>query len=64
MDFMIYLESTKQQNLRNMDIHPRDTFKLAEIESFLWAEPHALLTRGPHNIGGGCDNFTFCTGKM
>ncbi|KAF8116576.1 hypothetical protein N665_0016s0007 [Sinapis alba] len=30
----------------NLDINPRDTFKLAETESLLWAEAQCLLTQG------------------
>ena len=29
-----------------MDIEPKDIFKLAEMESLLWAEPQILLTHG------------------
>ena len=30
----------------NLDMDPRDTLKLAETESLLWAEAHISLTRG------------------
>ena len=30
----------------NLDIDPRDTLKLAETESLLWAETHVSLTQG------------------
>ena len=42
MDTMVYLERKKYKVFSNLDMDPRDTLKLAETESTLWAEAQIL----------------------
>ena len=50
MDTMVHLERNKV--FSNLDIDPRETLKLAETESTLWAEAHVLnIQRTTQHVG-------------
>ena len=41
MDIMVHLEGGQNKKVfSNLDIDPRETLNLAELESRLWAEAH------------------------
>ena len=42
MDIMVYLEGRNNKVFSNLDIDPRETLNLDELESRLWAETHVI----------------------
>ena len=42
MDIMVFMEGRNNKVFSNLDIHPRETLQLAELESSLWAEAQVV----------------------
>ena len=42
VDIMVHLEGRNNKVFINLDVDPRETLQLAEVESTLWAEAHVI----------------------